>query len=140
MPFSELSHDGVSLLLGHVSVHAGHGEVVLSHLLSQPLHLPLGVAEDDSLCDDQCVVQVAQGVELPVLKRRAVCERKETKKKKSKKERRQTETKEACMTGETRTNRMKWIDAKTGKEWRGNDEEHPRVREEMERERERERE
>lgn len=36
---SELLHDGLSLLLRHVSVHGGHGEVGLPHLLRQPVHL-----------------------------------------------------------------------------------------------------
>ena len=45
----ELFHDGVSLLLWHVAVHGAHGEVRLPHLLCQPVHLPLGVAEDNCL-------------------------------------------------------------------------------------------
>lgn len=36
---SELLHDGLSLFLRHVSVHGGHGEVGLPHLLRQPVHL-----------------------------------------------------------------------------------------------------
>ena len=36
---SELFHDCVSLLLRHVTVHGGDGEIGLSHLLSQPFHL-----------------------------------------------------------------------------------------------------
>ena len=55
---TELFHDGVSLLLWHVSVHGGDGEIGLSHLLCQPLHFPLGVAEDDRLCDCERVVEV----------------------------------------------------------------------------------
>ncbi len=45
----EVFHDGVSLFLRHVSVHGADGEVGLAHLLSQPVDLPLGVAEDDGL-------------------------------------------------------------------------------------------
>ena len=45
----ELFHNGVSLLLWHVAVHGAHGEVRLPHLLGQPVHLPLGVAEDNCL-------------------------------------------------------------------------------------------
>lgn len=45
----EFAHDGVTLLLRHVAVHGAHCEVVLPHLLSQPVHLPLGVAENDRL-------------------------------------------------------------------------------------------
>ena len=47
----ELLHDGVSLLLRHVSVHGAHSEVCLPHLLSEPVDLALGVAEDDRLCE-----------------------------------------------------------------------------------------
>merc|ERR1719250_67234 len=45
----ELFHNSVSLLLWHVTVHGAHSEVSLSHLLSQPVHLTLGVAEDNCL-------------------------------------------------------------------------------------------
>lgn len=55
---TELLHDGVSLLLWHVSVHGGDGEIGLSHLLCQPLHFPLGIAEDDCLCDCERVIEV----------------------------------------------------------------------------------
>ncbi len=63
----ELLHDSVALLLRHVAVHAGHGEVGLPHLLREPVHLPLRIAEDDCLGDGERVVQVAQRVELPLL-------------------------------------------------------------------------
>ena len=46
---SELLHDGVSLLLRHVSVHRRYGEVGLSHLLRQPVNFALCVAENDGL-------------------------------------------------------------------------------------------
>ena len=64
---SELLHDGVPLFLHHVAVHGGDGEVGLSHLLCQPVHLPLGVTEYDGLRDGQRVVQVTQRVKLPLL-------------------------------------------------------------------------
>ena len=35
----ELPHDDITLLLVHVSVHGGHSEVPLVHLLSQPVDL-----------------------------------------------------------------------------------------------------
>ena len=63
----ELLHDCVSLLLGHVAVHGAHSEVRLPHLLREPVHLTLGVAEDDGLGDGESVVQVAERVELPLL-------------------------------------------------------------------------
>lgn len=48
-------------------MHGGHGEVSLSHLFRQPLHLSLCVAEDDRLCDGQGVVEIAKCVKLPLL-------------------------------------------------------------------------
>lgn len=45
----ELAHDRVALLLRHVAVHGGHREIVLPHLLRQPVHFPLCVAKDDRL-------------------------------------------------------------------------------------------
>lgn len=64
---AELGHDLVALLLRHVAVHAGDGEVVLAHLVGEPLDLGLGVDEDDGLGDGEGVVEVAEGVELPLL-------------------------------------------------------------------------
>ena len=62
----KLLHNGFPLLLRHVSVHGGHRKIGLPHLLRQPLHLPLGVAEDDRLGDGERVVEVAEGVKLPL--------------------------------------------------------------------------
>ena len=36
---AELGHDGVALLLRHVAVHGGDGEVGLTHLVGQPVDL-----------------------------------------------------------------------------------------------------
>ena len=47
-------------------MHGGHGEVGLSHLLCQPFHLSLCVAEDDRLSDGQCVVEITESVKLPL--------------------------------------------------------------------------
>lgn len=47
-------------------MHGTDSEIGLLHLLSEPVHLPFGVAEDDSLRDGECVVQVTQGVKLPL--------------------------------------------------------------------------
>lgn len=52
---SEFAHDGVSLLLRHVSVHAADGEVGLSKLFGKPVDLSTGVAEDDSLGNSQAM-------------------------------------------------------------------------------------
>ena len=48
-------------------MHGGDSEVCLSHLLCQPLHLSLRVAEDDRLGDGQGVVEVTECVKLPLL-------------------------------------------------------------------------
>ena len=64
---AELLHDGVTLGLLHVAVHGRDGEVGLAHLLRQPVDLSPRVAEDDRLRDGECVVKVAQRVELPLL-------------------------------------------------------------------------
>ncbi len=45
----------------------GDGEVSGVHLLCQPLDLPTSVAEDDSLCDGERLIQVTQRVQLPLL-------------------------------------------------------------------------
>mmetsp|Transcript_8500 Transcript_8500/g.27974 ORF Transcript_8500/g.27974 Transcript_8500/m.27974 type:complete len:232 (-) Transcript_8500:564-1259(-) len=67
VPRPELGHNRIALLLGHVAVHGRDREVGLPHLVGEPVHLLLGVAEDDCLCDGQSVVKVAQRVELPLL-------------------------------------------------------------------------
>lgn len=48
-------------------MHGADREVSLLHLLSEPVNLPLGVAEDDCLGDRQCVIQVTEGIKLPLL-------------------------------------------------------------------------
>jgi hypothetical protein len=64
---TELLHDDITLGLVHVAVHGGDGEVTGSELVGEPVDLPTGVAEDDGLGDGDGLVQVGQGVELPVL-------------------------------------------------------------------------
>jgi hypothetical protein len=64
---TELLHDNVTLGLVHVTVHGGDGEVTGSELVGEPVDLPAGVAEDDSLGDGDSLVQVGESVELPVL-------------------------------------------------------------------------
>ncbi len=63
----EALHDGIPLHLWHVSMHGCNCEVILLHLLCQPVHLSLCIAEDDCLSDGQGVVQVTQRVKLPLL-------------------------------------------------------------------------
>jgi hypothetical protein len=64
---TELLHDDITLGLVHVAVHGRDGEVTGSELVGEPVDLPTGVAEDDGLGDGDGLVQVGQGVELPVL-------------------------------------------------------------------------
>ena len=52
---AELAHDDVTLLLVHVSVHRGDGEVPLVHLLSQPVDLPPGEGEGSAGSRDRGV-------------------------------------------------------------------------------------
>jgi hypothetical protein len=77
-------HDSIPLLLDHLSMHRRHGEICVPHLLRQPIDLmqirrseasnvwqPIAyfsprVAEDDSLSNCESVIQITQGIELPV--------------------------------------------------------------------------
>ena len=64
---SELLHDHVSGHLVHLSVHDGHTEVVLLHLLGELNDSLLCVAIDEGLVDVEVAVQVEQDVHLPLL-------------------------------------------------------------------------
>jgi len=64
---AEFAHDDVTLPLVHISVHAGDGEVTLLHVLLQPVDLAASVAVDNGLGDGECLVEIAKGVELPLL-------------------------------------------------------------------------
>ena len=64
---TELLHDDITLGLVHVTVHGRDSEVTGSELVGEPVDLPAGVAEDDSLGDGDGLVQVGQSVKLPVL-------------------------------------------------------------------------
>ena len=64
---AELLHDDISLSLLHVSVHGRDGEVAGSELVGEPVDLSSGVAEDDSLGDGDGLVQIREGVQLPLL-------------------------------------------------------------------------
>jgi hypothetical protein len=48
-------------------VHGGHSEVTGSELVSEPVNLSAGVAEDNSLGDGDSLVQVGESIQLPVL-------------------------------------------------------------------------
>lgn len=64
---AELLHDDITLGLLHITVHGGDSEVTGSELVGEPVDLPAGVAEDDGLGDGDGLVQVGEGVELPLL-------------------------------------------------------------------------
>jgi hypothetical protein len=64
---TELLHNQVALSLVHVAVHGGDGEVTGSELVREPVDLATGVAEDDGLRDRDGLVEIRQGVELPLL-------------------------------------------------------------------------
>lgn len=64
---TELLHDQITLSLVHVTVHGRDGEVTGGEAVSEPVDLLAGVAEDDSLGDGNSLVQVGEGVELPLL-------------------------------------------------------------------------
>jgi hypothetical protein len=57
----------IPLALLHVTVHGGDGEVTSSELVGEPVDLSAGVAEDDGLGDGHGLVEIGQGVELPLL-------------------------------------------------------------------------
>lgn len=64
---SELLHDQVTLSLVHVTVHGGDGEITSSELVGEPVNLSAGVAEDNSLGNGDGLVQIGEGVQLPLL-------------------------------------------------------------------------
>lgn len=64
---TELLHDQITLSLVHVTVHGRDGEVTGGELVGEPVDLSAGVAEDDGLGDGDSLVQVREGVELPLL-------------------------------------------------------------------------
>lgn len=63
---SEFSHDRISFLLHHFSVHTADSKVRLSHLFCQPVDLASGVTENDRLRNSQSVIQITKRIKLPV--------------------------------------------------------------------------
>lgn len=61
-----LSHDYISSLLVHISLHGRDSEVSGMCLLSKPINLSLSV-DDDCLGDGEGFVQATQCVQLPLL-------------------------------------------------------------------------
>lgn len=64
---TELLHDNITLALLHVTVHGRDGEVTGSELVGEPVDLAAGVTEDDGLGDGDGLVEIGEGVELPLL-------------------------------------------------------------------------
>mmetsp|Transcript_29321 Transcript_29321/g.53666 ORF Transcript_29321/g.53666 Transcript_29321/m.53666 type:complete len:241 (+) Transcript_29321:304-1026(+) len=60
-------HHGFSLRLCHVSMHGTHGKVMFLHFLGQPIHLGLGIAKNDRLCNRQSIIQITESIKLPFL-------------------------------------------------------------------------
>lgn len=67
LPRTELLHNIVSFFLWHVSMHRANSEICLLHFLCQPVHLPLGVAENNCLSYSKSVIKIAKCVKLPLL-------------------------------------------------------------------------
>lgn len=63
---SEFPHDYISCVLVHVTMGGRDGMVTAAHLVCKPVHLAPCVDEDDTLCDGQGLVEIAQGFELPI--------------------------------------------------------------------------
>merc|ERR1719384_1226253 len=64
---AEFAHDEVALSLVQVGMHGGGREVALLQLVRQEIDFAASVAIDDSLGDRQCLVQVAENIQLPSL-------------------------------------------------------------------------
>lgn len=63
---TELLHDNITLSLLHVTVHGGDSEVTGSQFVGQPVDLPAGVAEDNGLGDGNGLVEIGEGIKLPI--------------------------------------------------------------------------
>eukprot|EP00732_Lithocolla_globosa_P004434 Lithocolla_globosa_v1_NODE_4093_length_1512_cov_867.723404.p2 type:complete len:244 gc:universal NODE_4093_length_1512_cov_867.723404:197-928(+) len=63
---TELLHDDVALFLVHFSMHGGHSKLAALHFFCQVVDLSSGVAENNSLCNCECFVEIAEGVEFPI--------------------------------------------------------------------------
>jgi len=63
---TELLHNQITLALVHITVHGGDGEITGGELVGKPVDLPAGVAEDNSLCDSDGLVEIGESVQLPV--------------------------------------------------------------------------
>lgn len=64
---TELAHHGIMIRLIHVTVEHACSELTLAHVLRQPLDLSPRVRVDNRLGDRACLIEIAQGVKLPLL-------------------------------------------------------------------------
>ena len=48
-------------------MHGGDREVARLQLVSEPIDFSTGVAEDDGLCDCDSLVEIGEGIQLPIL-------------------------------------------------------------------------
>lgn len=64
LAIAELLHDGVALILTHISVQGRDSKVLTKERLSELLDLAASVTEDDGLGDTQALVEIGQGLKL----------------------------------------------------------------------------
>jgi hypothetical protein len=64
---SKLSQDNITILLSDVSVSGGDSEVLSAHSVGEVIDLSSGVTEDDGLGNVEGIVQVNEGIHLPLL-------------------------------------------------------------------------
>jgi len=64
---SELLHHDFSLLLVHLTVHAGDHKILLGHVALELVHSALRIAVNDGLINVQVRVEVEQDIHLPLL-------------------------------------------------------------------------
>lgn len=53
---SKRLHNLVTLVLRHLTMHGGDGEVVLAHSICEPIHLAACVAEYNCLCNSEGII------------------------------------------------------------------------------------
>ena len=63
---TELFHDNITLRLLHVTMHGGHSKVTSGELVSEPVDLSAGVAEDDCLSNGDSLIQIGKSIKLPI--------------------------------------------------------------------------
>mmetsp|Transcript_133927 Transcript_133927/g.232437 ORF Transcript_133927/g.232437 Transcript_133927/m.232437 type:complete len:287 (-) Transcript_133927:373-1233(-) len=64
---TESCHNLLTLSLWHICVHERNSELLLIHLIGQPVHLPSGVTENHRLGDGYTVIQIHEGLQLVLL-------------------------------------------------------------------------